>query len=925
MTPSRLRKFLVSSASVLALTAPTIAVAQDDDDDLMLEEIVVTAQKREQNSQDVPIALTAISANDINKLAADNMRDLAIFTPGLEVGGNTQASFKIRGVQTSDFGVGTDPAVAIYVDGVYSTRSGASLVMFNDVERVEVLKGPQGTLFGRNTAAGAVSITSKKPTMDELYGSVDLRYGRYDKKKFTGMINVPFTENLALRANLVVNRRDGYASDAVTGDKYGTEANETGRIRLRWEPSSTTSVTLGYEFDHTDQDDDSVLVGLGNGQIRFQSERLGDIVAHGDVIPLLAPMLGLPLTADTPTSVLDSIPVSAIYAGLAGLGYNPANAGNRWDFVRDANTLDGANGFGRFTSDIGNGRESRDLDGFSLSIEHEFDFATMTSVSSYKKFTTFNRQEEDGTADPNFYFDTDNVEENEHFYQELRFNGSNDTFTWAAGGSFYKEDAYQRSDTHGTTNSIDTTLYNVGATAGVLAAGLDFSDGINNPCENLYFDSWTRYLGFSELPLACFDPGLGALAAGLGLSPTASFEDAMQGLYGSSWYGRRWTEDMIGYGETTSWGVFFDGTWHVNERLNVTAGLRYTKDKKSWRWVNEGRSVEGSEFLPAPAELTGALAAAGIPGVNSFDDLHAYLMSAVIGGNGDLVFDGAYDFERSDSWDYLSPRVVVDYHITDDIMIFGSWAMGHKAGGHNSQELNSVFDNEEVTNIEIGFKSSLLDGRMRLNMSGWSYKYDDKQSIRLSDVDGSGIPQYVTNTEDVKGKGVDMDFQFLVTDGLRLFANASYQEISCAENCEVTRSGVVYDTTGQPNGEPDFMASVGLDYAYDLGDNGVIDLNITHSYRAANTVNEVCQSEGTCGVSTWGRQTWTTGVSQNRTNARIAWTNSDADIKLSVYGSNIFDNVYRGGAGGLLLSTMFAPRTGLGVGATYGLDLGFKF
>lgn len=920
------------SSGLITATTPAIAQGQQKNDNgaqkPALEEIIVTAQKRAQNLQEVPIAITAISSKTIDNLAADNIRDLAVFTPGLEVSGNTQARFTIRGVNTSDFGVGTDPAVAIYTDGVYSTRSAAALTMFSDIERVEVLKGPQGTLFGRNTAAGAVSIITKQPAMDRLEGAVELRYGRYNKQRYTGMINVPLADTLAVRANLVVNRRDGFVTDSLTGDDYGRENNETGRIRLRWEPSSTTNVTVSYEFDRTNQDDDDVVIGLGNGQVRFSSPRLGDIVAHGQVLPGLAPALGLPITADTPTaSLISNVPLSLIYGGLAAFGYDPSNAGSDWDFIRDANTPGGANSLGAVISDMAGGRETRRLDGFALRIEHEFDFASFTSISSFKTFDASNLQEEDGTADPNFYFHTDNVEENEHFYQELRLNSTHGNVTWALGGSFYKESAYQRSDTRATTNSVDTVLYNVGATPGVLAqAGGGFNplDGIG-ACESRYLDTWSSFVGFSALPLSCFDPALGALTGALGLPATASLETLAQALTGTSWYGRNWQEDMIGRGKTTSWGIYFDGTWHATDRLNITAGLRYTKDKKRWTWENGQRQIENVAELELQGPVATAFAANGLP--TNLADLHAFLMSNVIGGNGDLVFSGVYNYQRpSDSWDYLSPRVVVDYKLSDDVLIYGSWAMGHKAGGHNTQELNSVFDNEEVTNFEAGFKSTLLDGRMRLNMSTWSYTYDDKQSIRLVDVDGSGLPQYITDTQDLKGKGIDFDWQFLATEGLTLFATASYQDISCAANCTTTRGGVTVDTTGQPNGEPDFIASMGFNYDYRLPDNlGTLNLNATHSYTAARTENDACRADSSCGVVTWGNETWRTGRASNYTNARLSWTNNAGNIRLSAYGTNIFNNRYRSGAGGLVTDTMYAPVGKVQLGATYGMDIQFKF
>ena len=134
-----------------------------------LDAITVTAQSREQELQDVPIALQVLNEQMLDDVAAEDLSDIDAFVPGLVVNGlqPTQPSIKLRGIETDDFGIGTDPAVGIFVDGVYGGRGGGVLLPFVDVERIEVLKGPQGTLFGRNTAAGAISMITRRP-QDEV-------------------------------------------------------------------------------------------------------------------------------------------------------------------------------------------------------------------------------------------------------------------------------------------------------------------------------------------------------------------------------------------------------------------------------------------------------------------------------------------------------------------------------------------------------------------------------------------------------------------------------------------------------------------------------------------------------------------------------------------------------------------------------------
>ncbi|MEY2920002.1 MAG: hypothetical protein RL261_1307, partial [Pseudomonadota bacterium] len=145
-----------------------------------LEEVVVSAQRREQVLQDVPITIQVVGNELLDDIAAEDLGDLNGFVPGLVIASDspTQPRIAIRGISTVDFGIGTDSAVGVYVDGVSSSRSGSSLLAFNDIERIEVLKGPQGTLFGRNSAAGAISIITRKP-VDEFDAFLRLRLGEY--------------------------------------------------------------------------------------------------------------------------------------------------------------------------------------------------------------------------------------------------------------------------------------------------------------------------------------------------------------------------------------------------------------------------------------------------------------------------------------------------------------------------------------------------------------------------------------------------------------------------------------------------------------------------------------------------------------------------------------------------------------------------
>ncbi|MEX0300562.1 MAG: TonB-dependent receptor, partial [Kordiimonas sp.] len=716
----------------------------------------------------------------------------------------------------------------------------------------------------------------------------------------------PLADTLAMRANFLLNRQDGYVPDAVTREKYGREENVTGRLQFRWEPSEHTTYNLTYEFDHTDQDEERPITSVANGSLRapIGAQTVGDLPGHGAWIAGVAPILGLPFTADTPLDALYSVPLGIVYRGLGALGYTPSNPDADWDFFHDANSPGGASPLGPVVSDIHGGEEKRDLDAITLTIEHEFDWAKLTSVSAYKRFTSNNLQDDDGTNDVSFYLTTDNVEKNEQIYQELRFSGVSGGLTWTVGGSYFHEKAEQASVVAATTDTIDTLLYNLGATPGVLALSFDPSDGLN-ACESRFIDSLGGFIAFSKTALNCFNPAfVGTPLDGLSLEDVSN-------LAGTSFGGRLWTETMYGEGTFKAYSAFADATYAVSDRLNVTAGIRYTHDSKKWQWLNDTREIEGAAQL-------------SLPGVGNLADIHQQILTGIFqqlvnpASQGDAIFDVAglegVPFTRDESWSNFSPRFAIDYKLGDDAMVYASYALGYKAGGYNTVQINSFFDNEKVWNIEAGMKSQWLDDSVRFNFSLWKYKYDDKQSIRLVSTDNGSVPFYQTRTQDVSGKGVDIELLWAPTSGLRFFANAGLQDITCSANCGDS-------AIGDPTGEPSVLFSFGGDYAIDLGNSGSLAFHADHSYRSAYRENGECRLDGNCGSVSYGGVTWETGEARNHTNARITWTNEAEDLSLSMFANNIFGNRYRGGIGGIGRETIGAPTTRPSEPGVWGIDL----
>lgn len=242
----------VSVAALAAVAAP--AAAQDGP---TIEEVVVTARKVEENLQDTPVAVTAFTAETIQARAMTDVRDITNATPNLiiqtsGVNGSSQTpAVYLRGLGQADTVLTADPAVGIYVDGVYVARNVGSILNLVDLERIEVLRGPQGTLFGKNTIGGAISLVSKKPGPD-LEARAEATVGNYDRYGGRFSVNVPAGEDVALRLSGYLNKQDGYVKLAhYPGREYGDDNVWAVRGQMRWTPTEDGEVDLAVDYSST--------------------------------------------------------------------------------------------------------------------------------------------------------------------------------------------------------------------------------------------------------------------------------------------------------------------------------------------------------------------------------------------------------------------------------------------------------------------------------------------------------------------------------------------------------------------------------------------------------------------------------------------------------------------------------------------------
>ncbi|RYY26512.1 MAG: TonB-dependent receptor [Sphingomonadales bacterium] len=234
---------LGAAAPAFAQDAPASAEATQEDDD---NQIIVTAQGRSQVLSEVPLAITAISADSLENTGASDIRQLNQIAPSLMVsstGSEANGSARIRGIGTVGDNPGLESSVAVFIDGVYRSRSGMGLNELGDIDRIEVLRGPQGTLFGRNASAGIISIVSKAPSPTFSAGA-EATYGNYDYIRVAGHVNVPLTEALAARIDATYVKRDGFYHDVTNNVDVNNRDRFFIRGQIQYEPSSDLTIRL---------------------------------------------------------------------------------------------------------------------------------------------------------------------------------------------------------------------------------------------------------------------------------------------------------------------------------------------------------------------------------------------------------------------------------------------------------------------------------------------------------------------------------------------------------------------------------------------------------------------------------------------------------------------------------------------------------
>lgn len=390
-----------SAASLVLQLLPAAAIAQEEAKGVF-EEVLVTARKRTETAQRVPIPITALSQEQLQTRNMTEIRDIERLSPNTSIQyssvNGTAAQIFMRGIGQTNWSSTQDPKIGMYVDGVYLSRPQGGLLDFMDIERVEVLRGPQGTLFGRNTTAGLIHIINNKPSQ-EFEADVQFGIGNENHQSYGFMVNTPITNSLAARFALYDKETDGNIINSVTGKDRGNENSLSYRGSLLWDQDDFSAQ---FTFDHFEADERAPL-----GTCRFTGAD-DPFAAQG--LPFLATIFG-------------------VYGDMKA---------NCESTTKDV-SIDNTN----------NESAKSDVDAYTLRLGYDFEGAELTSITSLRKIDNFNGSwgwVMGNGPNVNLLEILNNKSENEIFSQELRLTGSTDNLSWVVGAYLFKEESEEGLD-----------------------------------------------------------------------------------------------------------------------------------------------------------------------------------------------------------------------------------------------------------------------------------------------------------------------------------------------------------------------------------------------------------------------------------------------------------------------------------------------
>ena len=677
-----------------------------------LEEVVVTAQKRTESLQDVPISVTAISGEQVATASIRSFGELGAYVPNFSVSENAvNTIISMRGISVGA-NQSFEQSVGIFVDGVPYGRSRQARLGLFDLEQVEVLRGPQGIIYGKNTLAGAVNIRTAAPKVGEgLNGRLAASFESDNGKYFEGHIGTSLGDTLAVRLSMMDRQIDGYnentAPNAARPEMPSTDET-IARLGIQWEPSDQTSVGIRYTYS------DFLRVGSTGTVTTFQ------------------PLPNAPASNQ------------AMYAmmALAWPGFTPSET----DAFRDGYSVGGAYLDGSGANGVPERLDGTDTQNqeFSLNIEHEFGNGMNLNL-----VTGFSQYEYEDGIDADFlpvtFIGRSDDSEFEQFSQEIRLSSNGEgRFNWVVGGNYIE-----------STQEIDRAV-SVDGTLG----RPDLMRLITCPPQLI------PILGACGVPsfLAYTQAQLDGIAASFG-APPGFIPAGVEGVSMWSQTGRlsRWDTD------TDSWSIFLQGTFDITDQLSLTAGVRYTEEtKETYAMTRISASAYGLENpLPYPEQMS-PTDPLYIP------NLLFHGLQGASFGTYPHEFDEERDTDQTIPAVSLNWRPA-DNHLLYVSYTEGFKSGGFNAVDDQNPVITAAgiqrtvpgpgfeFDDESAWSVEVGGKHTLLDGAMRLNWTYFNSEYEDQQ---VSTFVGLGF--VVANAASTEISGFELDAAWAVTEKLTL-------------------------------------------------------------------------------------------------------------------------------------------------------------
>lgn len=808
-----------------------------------LEEIIVTGTKRELESQDVPIAISAISSTALESAHINDVRALQNLAPGLVL--SNPAGFNatgggMRGTGTNIILVTQDAPVSFLMDEFVLSHVTSQFLTLFDTQQIEVYRGPQGTLFGKNTTGGVISVTSKKPILGEYSAQTEFSVGQYDNgataNSISAGVNIPIGDTLAVRIAAIVDSDQGYYTDGKRTATFPNSVPLWGAFGIApgtQPPVGMDTNTYGRKGRLGGKD---VLAGkiklLWEPTDNYSAYLIGELVRD---------------RSDSPPGVNESVESDL----LTLLGFPGIKLAGQKDVFKTAIT---------HNSDIKMDQGHKvDTQGIYLTQTYDITAGQFKSITGYREQTQRLPSTYTGEAFMTLFDSTRNTERYT-FQQELRFASKFDgPFNFVAGGNYFKDSFNFRA------------FFQVGLT------GL--------------------------IPQLNADTGTFLNSAGRVNLDTRVYSD----------YQLQTTSQS-----RKEYAFFWDGTYNITDQFRLTAGVRYSKDKKDFDRLVDGGGLCNQYTDPLDVRIVDGVCR----DVRSQNISRAGILPKNWDGRSTPLPRESFgtDVLTSGDWNKTTYRVVLDYKPTDAQMLYLSYATGFLSGGFSetcATVSRCFYEPETNKNLELGYKSEFLDRTLRFNAALYFTKYENLQRAVVAtytSADGSGQQETVTvNTGSSKATGVDLEATWVPTSEWRVDAalnwlDHKYGKGSILPDLRGTNEPINLKPFDLPF-SPEWKAMLSVSRDLGLANGGRVTLNGSINYQA-EAETDVFNSPNT------------QMDARTLLNASATYHDPDDRWSATLYGTNLSNETYRVAAlpvAGLWNFTNYgAPRQ-------YGISLGLNF